>query len=98
MCRGPPLRTLAVPGVDRAGHSLPAPGGPGCNGGNGKGFLEGRALGLGLRWLSRSSLAEKSMEKGTFLMEGLGDLCRGVEVKRSQAHWGRTKPMGRLEA
>lgn len=55
-------------------------------------------MGLGLRWLSRSSLAEKSMEKGTFLMEGLGDLCRGVEVKRSQTHWGRTKPMGRLEA
>lgn len=48
--------------------------------------------------MSRSSLAEKSMEKRTFLLEGLGDLCRGVEVKRNQAHWGRTKPMGRLEA
>lgn len=55
-------------------------------------------MGLGLRWFSRSFLAEKSMEKGTFLMEGLGDLCRGVEVKRSQTHWGRTKPIGRLEA
>lgn len=38
------------------------------------------------------------MEERTFLMEGFGDLCRGMEVKRSQTHWGRIKPMGRPEA
>lgn len=49
MCHGPPVRTLAASGADRAGHSLPAPEGLGSNrGSNGKGFLEGRALGLGL--------------------------------------------------
>ena len=34
------------------------------------------------------------MEKRTFLVERLVGLCRGTEVKRSQADWGRTKRVG----